>query len=171
MPNKPKRSALTVDQQNHQRSRMMQSASKIISQLDEYVRQGYITVAGKQHSIDTTRLQAYRMILDRTVPTMSSAEITHKSEYEGMDTGKIIERLAQIASKKPELAVQLQEALGGRVISGEIVATHGEVEAGNQPRDDEHCNELPLHYDNPQTGRSCPSQTPTDLSVHKPTDA
>lgn len=140
MPNKPKRSALTVDQQNHQRSRMMQSASKVISQLDEYVRQGYITVAGKQHSIDTARLQAYRMILDRTVPTMSSAEITHKSEYETMDTGKIIERLAQIASKKPELAVQLQEALGGKVIDA-VAEVVEEAPIDDQPHEATHESE------------------------------
>jgi len=146
MPRNTRKSALTVDQQNHERARMMQSASKVISQLDEYVRTGAITVAGKTHSIDATRLQAYRLILDRTVPTVASKEITHKSEYEDMDTGKIVERLALLASKKPQLAAQLQEALGGRVIDAVV------VDQGDSPlREEKPTGELIPRDGTPQT--------------------
>jgi len=129
MPRKTKRSVLTADQQNHHRAKLMVSAGKIVSQLDQYIKDGFITVAGKEHMIDNTRLAAYRLVLDRTVPTISASEITHRSENETLSTEDILGKLMGIAAKKPELAAKLQEVIGGRIIQGERV-----VQGDDAPR-------------------------------------
>ena len=134
MPRIPRRSALTADQQDHQRAKLMISAGKIISQLDEYITKGHITVAGKERKIDSTRLAAYRMVLDRTVPTISAAEITHKSEYEQLSTDDILAQLAKLASKKPELVSKLHDALGGKVIDGETVQVGSDQPHKSEPQ-------------------------------------
>ena len=97
----------------------MKSASLVANQLDEYIRNGRVVIAGNEITIDQPRLAAWRMVLDRTIPTLSSTEITHKSGLEGMDTGKLVSRLAELVRVRPELAERLQEALGHRIINPE----------------------------------------------------
>lgn len=112
------RSKLTFSQQAHVRANMMGSAAMIARQLHEYIDTGELKVAGKLIEIDNTRLAAWRMVLDRTIPTLSATEITHKSGLESMDSGRLVERLALLVKDRPELASKLQEALGGKVIEG-----------------------------------------------------
>lgn len=124
MPNRPARlphSELTFDQQVKVRANLMRSASQVANQLHEYIGKGTIRVAGNDIVLTNERLAAYRVILDRTIPTLSSTEITHKTGLEGMSSDQLTERLAQLIKSKPELGARLQEALGGRLIEGERV--------------------------------------------------
>lgn len=118
MATRKQRSVLTADQQRHVRANMMNTASKIATQLGEYVTKGKMVIAGREILLTSERLAAYRLILDRTVPTLSATEVTHKSGIEAMDQGALVARLAELARARPELAAKLQEAIGGRVIDG-----------------------------------------------------
>ncbi len=116
MATKARRSALTVDQQNHVRAKMLQTASIIAGQLGRYIEDGKIVIAGRDILLTPERLAAYRLILDRTIPTLSATEVTHKSALEGMDQGALVNRLAELVRLRPELGDRLMEALGGRII-------------------------------------------------------
>jgi hypothetical protein len=94
----------------------MRSATQIATQLHEYVTTGQLKVADKEIDLSTERLAAWRMVLDRTIPSLSSTEITHKTGVEAIGTDKLVARLADLSKARPELAVQLQEALGIRVL-------------------------------------------------------
>ena len=120
------RSQLTFSQQGQVRANLMKSAASIARQLQEYIEEGFVKVAGKEITMTTERLQAYRLVLSKTVPDLSSTEITHKSGLEAMDSSQRVMRLAQLAQARPELRTKLYEALGGRLIEAEPV----EVEAG-----------------------------------------
>lgn len=104
----------------------MNTASKIATQLADYIGKGQIVIAGNVIELTTERLQAWRMVLDRTVPTLSATEITHKSGLESLDSAALIGRLTELAKQRPELAAKLQEAIGGKLIeqveSKELVA-------------------------------------------------
>ena len=119
---KQKHSVLTFDQQMHVRRRMMISASKIANQLDEFVDKGQVIGAGNEVKLTTERLAAYKLILERTVPTLSSTEIKRTSVLESLSTEQLVDKLAQLVKARPELAETLTEALGGRVIAGEQTA-------------------------------------------------
>lgn len=121
MATKARRSALTVDQQNHVRAKMLQTASIIAGQLGRYIEDGKIVIAGRDILLTPERLAAYRLILDRTIPTLSATEVTHKSALEGMDQGALVNRLAELVRLRPELGDRLMEALGGRLIEGSAV--------------------------------------------------
>lgn len=116
MATRARRSVLTMDQQKHVRANLMNTASSIATQLGDYVTKGQITIAGRVIELTSERLQAWRMVLDRTVPTLSATEITHKSGLESMDSAGLISRLTELARQRPELAAKLQEAIGGKVI-------------------------------------------------------
>ena len=113
------RSQLTFSQQGQVRANLMKSAAAIAGQLNEYINDGFITVAGKEITMTTERIQAYRLVLSKTVPDLSATEITHKSGLEAMDTGQLVARLAQLAQARPELRKQLHEVLGGKLIEGQ----------------------------------------------------
>ncbi len=128
------RSQLTFSQQGQVRANLMRSASAIASQLQEYIEAGFITVAGKEVTMTTERLQAYRLVLSKTVPDLSSTEITHKSGLEGMDSGQLVTRLAQLAQARPELREKLYEALGGRLIEVGPAGATEVHDAGRSPK-------------------------------------
>ena len=124
MPNRPARlphSELTFDQQAKVRANLMRSASQAANQLHEYIRNGTIRVAGNDIVLTPERLAAYRLIFDRTIPSLSATEITHKTGMEDISSGQLTERLAELIKARPELADRLREALGGKVIEGERV--------------------------------------------------
>ena len=117
------KSMLTSRQQVDLRGRLMLSAAKIASQLDEYVESNKITLNnGNEVKMSPARLQAYRLILERTIPTLSATEIKHKSSLESISTDALVARLASLAKQRPDLSQKLLEALGGRVI--EPARTH-----------------------------------------------
>jgi hypothetical protein len=113
------RSLLTADQQGHVRSNLMKSAGKIARQLDDYVEEGKIMVAGREVKLTSERLTAYKMILDRTIPTLSSTEIKRTTALEGMTSAQLVDKLAALVKARPELAEKLMGALGGRLIQHE----------------------------------------------------
>ena len=119
MATRKRRSVLTADQQQSVRAKMMKSAATIASQLDQYIEKGHLHVAGKSVELTSNRLAAWRLILDRTVPTLSNAEITHKREVETLDSNALLDRLTNLAKARPDLAQRLQEAIGGKVIDVE----------------------------------------------------
>ena len=120
---KQPRSQLTFNQQSHVRANLMRSAGKIASQLHEYIRDGTITVAGRSIVMTPERLSAYRLVLDRTVPSLSATEITHRTGMEGMTTEQLTEKLAALVKARPELGERLHAALGGRLIEGRRIET------------------------------------------------
>lgn len=99
----------------------MRSASHIAVQLEDYIEKGYITLYGKQHEMTNIRLNAYKTVLDRTVPVLTSTEIRQTNAMEGMDTSAILHRLAELAKARPEFQEKLQRALGGVPIEGVVV--------------------------------------------------
>lgn len=116
MATKKPRSVLTTSQQSHVRANMMRTAALIAHQLGQYTEHGTLTVAGREIPLTTERLAAWRMVLERTIPTLSSTEVKHTSALEGMATQQLINRLATLARTRPDLQRRLQEALGGMVI-------------------------------------------------------
>lgn len=112
-----KHSELTFRQQGLIRSKLMASAAMISEQIREYVETGKIVVAGQEYGMTPERLATYRLVYDRTVPTLSATEITHRSGIETMDTTQIVSRLSQLVKVAPELREQLYEALGASLIN------------------------------------------------------
>lgn len=125
------RSELTVSQQNHVRANLMRSASKISTQIEHYIETGEVKVAGNIIPMTPERLSTYRLVLDRTVPTLSTTEITHKTGLANMDSAQLVSKLADLVKGRPQLRAKLQEALGGRLIEGEVVTEQ------NPPQDKE----------------------------------
>ena len=126
--NYPK-SMLTTRQQGEVRSRLMTTATAIANQLDGYVKTDTIVLnTGKEIKMSPARLQAYRLVLERTIPTLSATEIKHKSSLESLSTDALVVRLASLAKQRPELSAKLLEALGGRVIEPDRRETKTVVE-------------------------------------------
>ena len=111
---------LTEDQQNEQRARMMKSASTIIGQLDEYLERGVVTVGGRRTVMTSERLTTYRLVLSKTLPDLTAREVTHRNELEALSSEQLMAKLKMMASKSPILAKKLQDAIGGKVIEGEV---------------------------------------------------
>ena len=116
MPMKMPRSKLTADQQRHVRANLMRSASAIANQMHEYITTGQLVLAGRAVDMSSERIAVWRLALDRTVPSLSATEITHKSGLEAIDSSALVGRLAELVKVRPELAARLHEALGERVI-------------------------------------------------------
>ena len=148
------RSELTFNQQGHVRANLMRSATQIANQLHDYIRKGTITinsVEGGEHKrkeivMTPERLSAYRLVLDRTVPSLSATEITHRTGMEGMTTEQLTEKLAALVKARPELGERLHAALGGRLIEGrrvEAPPADGRAVGGSErePAQDEHGRE------------------------------
>ena len=119
------RSELTADQQRNVRARLMTTASVIAEQLGRYVRGEEVGHNGKALRIDSTRLAAYRLVLERTVPALSMSTVEHKSALETLDSAALLNRLAELVKARPELAGRLREALGERVIEAEAQEVEG----------------------------------------------
>ncbi len=115
----PSRTKLTGRQVAEVRASMMKTAALIGNQLHRYIEDGKLVIGKNEIEITPSRLAAWKLVLDRTVPTLSASEITHKSGLESMDSGKLIGRLVELTRQRPELATKLQDALGIRVIQGE----------------------------------------------------
>lgn len=119
------RSELTVSAQSHVRANLMRSATQIAHQVEHYLEHGTIKVGKGDNEkvipMTNERLSAYRLVLDRTIPTLSSTEITHKSALSNMDSTQLVQRLAEMAKKNPKLKERLLEALGERLIEAEVV--------------------------------------------------
>ncbi len=121
---------LTTRQVSEVRAGMMKTAALIGHQLHKYIDKGELIVAGKPIELNEQRLKAWKLVLDRTIPTLSASEVTHKSGLESMDSGALIGRLVELAKQRPELASRLQEALGGKVIDHQAVEdNHQAVES------------------------------------------
>ena len=116
MATKMQRSVLTASQQGHVRAKMMTTASVIAEQLGRYVKEGQLTIAGREITMSSERLAAWRMVLDRTIPTLSATEVTHRTGIESMGSDQLVARLADLVRTRPELGERLQAALGGRLI-------------------------------------------------------
>lgn len=124
------RAVLTTSQQGHLRAHMAKTAAAIASQIHEYVTEGEVKVCGKSVGMTPERLASYRIILERTVPTLSSTEVTHRSGLADVGTDQLVNRLVELAKARPELASRLSEAFGGRLINNEVQAT---LEAPKSP--------------------------------------
>ena len=150
---KQPRSELTFNQQSHVRANLMRSATQIANQLHDYIRKGTITInkveGGKATRCETTmtteRLAAYRLVLDRTVPTLSATEITHRTGLEGMTTEQLTEKLAALVKARPELGEKLFAITGGKTLEAMRVEppADGGARGGSEgePAQDEHGRE------------------------------
>ena len=97
----------------------MNTASAIAHQLHEYITTDRVIVAGREVRMDAARLTAYRTVLERTVPALSTTTVEHRSGLEGMGTEQLIGRLAKLVRSRPELGDRLREVLDGRVVTGD----------------------------------------------------
>lgn len=121
MPQHTPRSVLTVSQQGHLRARMMKSATTISTQIHQYLTTGVIKIQDKEIGMTSERLATYKLVLDRTIPTLHATEITRTSDLDNMTTDGLVDRLAQLAKARPELLQRLNEVLGGRLIEGTTI--------------------------------------------------
>lgn len=127
------KSMLTTRQQGELRGKLMHTASKVATQLDGYVENNQVQLqTGELVNMSPARLQAYRLILERTIPTLSATEIRHKSSLESLGTDALVTRLAALVQQRPELQAKLMEALGPKVIEASAVTREGERVAGEK---------------------------------------
>lgn len=120
------KSMLTTRQQGEQRGRLMLIAGKIAAQLDHFIDTDKVKLLnGELVALSPARLQAMRLILERTIPTLSATEVRHKSALESMGTDALVSKLAQLVQQRPELHEKLVEAMGPKVIQATPVEVEG----------------------------------------------
>lgn len=105
------KSQLTKRQENDSRHRMMQRVSHISNRVAD--------CAEGNVEMTMTQLKAADMILSRTVPTLSAAQILDGAENENLTRDEILARLEQMLENNPMLG--MIAGITPKPIEGEVV--------------------------------------------------
>ena len=105
------------DEQEAQRMKMLSVANRAIIEMEQYLKEGYVWVQGKQTAVTGERINTWKLAFSKTMPDLKASEVIHKTAYQRMSDEEILNRLSEIAARNPGLASKLQAALGGRVIN------------------------------------------------------